>query len=126
MFYVFLPDYSFHDYLVTALSEVFEKQSKSRLIPFMIANGRDMVHGLAHLHELGIVHRDLKPQNVLIVKERSISAKISDMGISKHLAGDMSALTKNSTGELPFCFLVVTIEISLCIPLPQVCLIFPG
>lgn len=60
---------------------------------------RDMVHGLAHLHELGIVHRDLKPQNVLIVKERSISAKISDMGISKHLAGDMSALTKNSTGS---------------------------
>lgn len=60
---------------------------------------RDMVHGLAHLHELGIVHRDLKPQNVLIVKERSISAKLSDMGISKHLAGDMSSLTKNSTGS---------------------------
>ncbi|KAM3304407.1 serine/threonine-protein kinase/endoribonuclease IRE1a [Capsicum chacoense] len=60
---------------------------------------RDMVHGLAHLHELGIVHRDLKPQNVLIVKERSVSAKLSDMGISKHLAGDMSSLTKNSTGS---------------------------
>ncbi|XP_055833426.1 serine/threonine-protein kinase/endoribonuclease IRE1b-like isoform X1 [Solanum dulcamara] len=60
---------------------------------------RDMVLGLAHLHELGIVHRDLKPQNILIVKERSISAKLSDMGISKHLAGDMSSLTKNSTGS---------------------------
>ncbi|KAH0681506.1 hypothetical protein KY284_022591 [Solanum tuberosum] len=60
---------------------------------------RDMVHGLAHLHELGIVHRDLKPQNILIVKERSVSAKLSDMGISKHLAGDMSSLTKNSTGS---------------------------
>ncbi|KAK4351776.1 hypothetical protein RND71_027294 [Anisodus tanguticus] len=60
---------------------------------------RDMVHGLVHMHELGIVHRDLKPQNVLIVKERSISAKLSDMGISKHLAGDMSSLTKNSTGS---------------------------
>lgn len=65
----------------------------------MIGNGRDMVHGLAHLHELGIVHRDLKPQNILIVKERSVSAKLSDMGISKHLAGDMSSLTKNSTGK---------------------------
>ncbi|KAK6793121.1 hypothetical protein RDI58_012202 [Solanum bulbocastanum] len=60
---------------------------------------RDMVRGLAHLHELGIVHRDLKPQNILIVKERSVSAKLSDMGISKHLAGDMSSLTKNSTGS---------------------------
>ncbi|CAN4123115.1 unnamed protein product [Withania somnifera] len=60
---------------------------------------RDMVHGLAHLHELGIIHRDMKPQNVLIVKQRSVSAKLSDMGISKHLAGDMSSLTKNSTGS---------------------------
>ncbi|KAK4348931.1 hypothetical protein RND71_031686 [Anisodus tanguticus] len=46
---------------------------------------RDMVHGLEHMHELGIVHRDLKPQNVLIEKERSISAKLLDMGINKHL-----------------------------------------
>lgn len=59
---------------------------------------RDIVYGLAHLHELGIVHRDLKPQNVLIIKDRSISAKISDMGISKRLDGDMTSLTKNATG----------------------------
>ncbi|KAL2506013.1 Serine/threonine-protein kinase/endoribonuclease IRE1b [Abeliophyllum distichum] len=57
----------------------------------------NIVCGLAHLHELGIIHRDLKPQNVLIIKERSICAKLSDMGISKHLAGDMSS-TKNATG----------------------------
>ncbi|KAL2529747.1 serine/threonine-protein kinase/endoribonuclease IRE1b-like [Forsythia ovata] len=57
----------------------------------------DIVCGLSHLHELGIIHRDLKPQNVLVIKERSISAKLSDMGISKHLAGDMSS-TKNATG----------------------------
>ncbi|KAI8536773.1 hypothetical protein RHMOL_Rhmol10G0282800 [Rhododendron molle] len=41
---------------------------------------RDMVSGLVHLHELGMVHRDLKPQNVLISKERSLCAKLSDMG----------------------------------------------
>lgn len=60
---------------------------------------RDVVHGLAHLHELGIIHRDLKPQNVLIMRERSLCGKLSDMGISKQLAGDMTALTKNSTGS---------------------------
>ncbi|KAK4428316.1 Serine/threonine-protein kinase/endoribonuclease IRE1b [Sesamum alatum] len=60
---------------------------------------RDVVCGLAHLHELGIIHRDLKPQNVLVIKDRSISAKISDMGISKHLDGDMSSLTKHATGS---------------------------
>ncbi|XP_042046969.1 serine/threonine-protein kinase/endoribonuclease IRE1b-like [Salvia splendens] len=59
---------------------------------------RDIVLGLAHLHELGIIHRDLKPQNVLVMKDRSISAKISDMGISKHLDGDMSSLSKHATG----------------------------
>ncbi|KAL3830529.1 hypothetical protein ACJIZ3_019331 [Penstemon smallii] len=59
---------------------------------------RDIVCGLAHLHELGIIHRDLKPQNVLVIKDRSISAKISDMGISKRLDGDMSSLTKHVTG----------------------------
>lgn len=58
-----------------------------------------MVSGLAHLHELGIVHRDLKPQNVLIVKDRSLCAKISDMGISKRLLDDMSSLTQNATGK---------------------------
>ena len=55
--------------------------------------------GLAHLHELGIIHRDLKPQNVLIIKERFLCAKLSDMGISKRLLGDMSSLGHHVTGE---------------------------
>ncbi|KAJ6736552.1 IRE1-RELATED [Salix viminalis] len=59
---------------------------------------RDVVSGLAHLHELGIVHRDLKPQNVLIISEKSFCAKLSDMGISKRLLGDMSSLTQHPTG----------------------------
>ncbi|KAH7850455.1 hypothetical protein Vadar_033242 [Vaccinium darrowii] len=59
---------------------------------------RDIISGLAHLHELGIVHRDLKPQNVLIINERSMCAKLSDMGISKRLPENMSSLTRNATG----------------------------
>lgn len=58
-----------------------------------------------HLHELGIIHRDLKPQNVLIIKERSLCAKLSDMGISKRLLGDMSSLGHHATGKYS-CFLV--------------------
>ncbi|XP_043709124.1 serine/threonine-protein kinase/endoribonuclease IRE1a-like [Telopea speciosissima] len=60
---------------------------------------RDVVCGLAHLHDLGIIHRDLKPQNVLIVKDRSLCAKLSDMGISKRLAKDKSSLGHNPTGS---------------------------
>ncbi|CAM8986686.1 unnamed protein product [Rhodiola kirilowii] len=59
---------------------------------------RDVVAGVSHLHDLGIVHRDLKPQNVLIVKDRTLRAKLSDMGISKQLVGDMSALDHHATG----------------------------
>lgn len=58
-----------------------------------------MVSGLVHLHELGIIHRDLKPQNILIVKERSLCAKLSDMGISKRLIGDTSSLGQHATGK---------------------------
>lgn len=60
---------------------------------------RDVVSGLAHLHELGIIHRDLKPQNVLISTDRSLNAKLSDMGISKRLLEDMSSLSHHATGE---------------------------
>lgn len=60
---------------------------------------RDMVAGLEHLHELGIIHRDLKPQNVLITKQKSVRAKLSDMGISKRLLKDMSSLGHHATGK---------------------------
>jgi serine/threonine-protein kinase/endoribonuclease IRE1 len=59
---------------------------------------RDIVSGLAHLHQLGIVHRDLKPQNVLIQNVFTLSAKLSDMGISKRLSGDMSSFGHLATG----------------------------
>ncbi|KAL3583877.1 hypothetical protein D5086_014938 [Populus alba] len=68
--------------------------------PLLLTLMRDMVSGLVHLHELGIIHRDLKPQNVLIIKERSLCAKLSDMGISKRLLGDMSSLDRHATGKL--------------------------
>ncbi|KAG5529952.1 hypothetical protein RHGRI_030356 [Rhododendron griersonianum] len=67
--------------------------------PMLLKLMRDVVSGLVHLHELGIVHRDLKPQNVLIIKDRSLCAKLSDMGISKRLVGDMSSLGHHATGN---------------------------
>lgn len=45
------------------------------------------------------MHRDLKPQNILIVKGRPLCAKLSDMGISKCLAGDTSSLGQHATGK---------------------------
>ena len=62
-----------------------------------------MVSGLSHLHDLGIIHRDLKPQNVLIIKEKSVCAKLSDMGISKLLLEDRSSLGHYATGKYLYC-----------------------
>ncbi|KAL3525160.1 hypothetical protein ACH5RR_013532 [Cinchona calisaya] len=67
--------------------------------PILLKLLRDVVSGLVHLHELGIIHRDLKPQNVLIIKDRSLCAKLSDMGISKRLTGDMASLGLHATGN---------------------------
>ncbi|KAK2975680.1 hypothetical protein RJ640_027783, partial [Escallonia rubra] len=66
--------------------------------PILLNLMRDVVSGLVHLHDLGIIHRDLKPQNVLIIKERAMCAKLSDMGISKRLVEDMSSLSHHATG----------------------------
>lgn len=53
--------------------------------PLLLKLMRDIVSGLVHLHQLGIFHWDLNPRNVLITKHPSLCAKLSDMGISKHL-----------------------------------------
>ncbi|KAK6924587.1 KEN domain, partial [Dillenia turbinata] len=66
--------------------------------PLLLKLMRDVVSGLEHLHDLGIIHRDLKPQNVLIIKEKALCAKLSDMGISKRLLGDSSSLGHHATG----------------------------
>ncbi|XP_042988601.1 serine/threonine-protein kinase/endoribonuclease IRE1a-like [Carya illinoinensis] len=71
-------------------------KANGRPSPLLLKMMRDVVSGLVHLHELGIIHRDLNPQNVLIVKERSLCAKLSNMGISKCLVGDMSSLSHHS------------------------------
>ncbi|KAF7130523.1 hypothetical protein RHSIM_Rhsim10G0194100 [Rhododendron simsii] len=59
----------------------------------------DVVSGLVHLHELGMVHRDLKPENVLILKEGSLCAKLSDMGISKRLVGSSDGVARAMEDE---------------------------
>ncbi|PIA31956.1 hypothetical protein AQUCO_04700077v1 [Aquilegia coerulea] len=66
--------------------------------PQLLKLMRDIVSGLVHLHDLGIIHRDLKPQNILIIGEKFLCAKLSDMGISKRLLEDKSSLGCHPTG----------------------------
>ncbi|XP_068645772.1 serine/threonine-protein kinase/endoribonuclease IRE1a-like isoform X2 [Aristolochia californica] len=73
-------------------------KTNGRPSPLLMKLMRDVVSGLAHLHDLGIIHRDLKPHNVLISTEGTLCAKLSDMGTSKRLSADMSSLGNHATG----------------------------
>ncbi|KAL3674918.1 hypothetical protein V7S43_000844 [Phytophthora oleae] len=44
---------------------------------------RDLVHGVAHLHELGVAHRDLKCANLLLADDERGGVKIADFGTAK-------------------------------------------
>ncbi len=44
---------------------------------------RDLLRGLAALHELGVIHRDIKPENLLVCGEPPVELlKLSDLGIA--------------------------------------------
>eukprot|EP00898_Chlorokybus_atmophyticus_P001966 jgi/Chlat1/2770/Chrsp187S02944 len=50
---------------------------------------RQILEGVAYLHDMGIVHRDLKLENLLLKDESMVSPiKIADFGLSKFFVGD--------------------------------------
>lgn len=67
---------------------------------------RQIMDGIAFLHQQGIIHRDLKPQNILIVNRNGeYIPKITDFGISKQLDASHSSIFTNSlsgAGTLAF------------------------
>ncbi|KAL0213609.1 hypothetical protein RCL1_007235 [Eukaryota sp. TZLM3-RCL] len=56
----------------------------------------DVINGLSHLHLLNIVHRDIKPSNILVNSFNfPVTAKISDMGLSRTVQADQHFLTEH-------------------------------
>lgn len=51
----------------------------------MVEIMRQLISGIAYLHECGIIHRDLKPENILIetLTPDDFRIKITDFGLSK-------------------------------------------
>jgi serine/threonine protein kinase len=56
--------------------------------------------GLAAVHEQNLVHRDIKPTNIMVrlTEERSVTAKIIDLGLAKTLVESASAAGISSPG----------------------------
>ena len=55
------------------------------------------LNGIDYLHSHDIIHRDLKPQNILVDRYKDkLTIKITDFGISKHLANGENSFVSNS------------------------------
>lgn len=92
----------FHAHTLGAMmGESYRIESESRIIPpeRAIAYGRQMLEGLACLHEAGIIHRDIKPYNMLITAYDTL--KICDFGLSK-LRGERFAGPSNLNVGSPY------------------------
>lgn len=58
---------------------------------------RQILSGIAYMHEKGVVHRDLKPENILLEKEKQLdSIKIIDFGLAAYF--DVKDHLKDKTG----------------------------
>ena len=80
----------------------FFKVTRSREMVSSII--KDILRGLAYLHENGIAHRDLKPKNILLSKDKNgkLMAKIADFGISKRIDIEDATMSSQLMGSVEY------------------------
>jgi len=63
---------------------------------------KQVLEGIAYLHEESVCHRDIKPSNILITKDKS-SVKLIDFNVAKKIPeGDIIMMYTKSAGTLAF------------------------
>jgi len=75
---------------------IFGKLSVGDALHIILACAR----GLQYIHEMDLVHRDIKPDNVLITRTGVI--KITDLGVAKFLAEDLSLTQTGHSVGTPY------------------------
>ena len=59
---------------------------------------KQIVNGLAFLHENNLIHRDLKPGNILYTTDSSLHFKIADFGLTKNTSTSSSMTSTKGSG----------------------------
>ena len=72
----------------------FDRDEGPLTIEEVISIGRQVLDGLAAIHDQGIVHRDIKPQNVLL--DQRMVARLTDFGVA-FLANDVTLTESGMT-----------------------------
>jgi len=104
---------------VLQLREVFDSDSKICLVTELVNGGelfekivevgsytepdaanivRQVVEGVAYLHQNGVAHRDLKPENLLVGGPNEDEIKIADFGLSKSFGSGPEGRLETSCG----------------------------
>ncbi|MEM7133282.1 MAG: serine/threonine-protein kinase [Chloroflexota bacterium] len=89
------------------LTECLSEQGVLLPLEVSIQLIKELAAGLDYAHQQGFIHRDIKPSNILLtgsLAEPKTKALISDFGIARRSAGEMTALTQNgyTTGTPAF------------------------
>src|SRR3984893_6962821 len=76
------------------------KRSGGMEVKLALEIATQVVAGLAAIHERNLVHRDIKPTNIMVrlKEERSVTAKIIDLGLAKALDESASEAGISSPG----------------------------
>ncbi|CCI39937.1 unnamed protein product [Albugo candida] len=83
------------------LRQLVKMRSREKMGPFpeavIMSWFAQLVLAVAYIHGKNVLHRDLKAQNVFLTRKNVV--KLGDFGISKALAGDVTANTACGTPE---------------------------
>ena len=89
-------EYMVFEYLSGGTLAEYLKDTDKRSLDEVLRLGRQLSHGLAHLHGRGLIHRDVSPQNVWLDEHHVAHLGDFDSAIPATGADDLRPVTTNS------------------------------